>query len=52
MQPTNVDIPTVPRILTNEELVRLAFSYLDANNGLPLNWQKELIERLAAAIEK
>ena len=52
MQPTNVDIPTSPRILTDDELVRLASSYLDANNGLPLNWQKELIERLAAAIEK
>jgi hypothetical protein len=52
MQPTNVDIPTIPRILTNDELIRLASSYIDTNNGLPLNWQKELIERLATATGK
>lgn len=52
MQSTNVEIPTLPRILSNQELVRLADSYLITNNGLPLNWQKELIERLATAIEK
>lgn len=52
MQSTNVEIPTLPRILSDQELVRLADSYLITNNGLPLNWQKELIERLATAIEK
>ena len=52
MQPTNVEIPTLPRILTDLELVRLADHYLMANNGLPLNWQKELIERLDAATGK
>lgn len=52
MQSTNVEIPTLPRILSDQELVRLADSYLITNNGLPLNWQKELIERLAAATGK
>lgn len=52
MQSTTVEIPTLPRILSDQELVRLADSYLITNNGLPLNWQKELIERLATAIEK
>ena len=52
MQSTTVEIPTLPRILSDQELVRLADSYLITNNGLPLNLQKELIERLATAIEK
>lgn len=52
MQPTNVEIPTRPSALTDRELIRLADSYILANKGLPLEWQQELIERLAAAIEK
>lgn len=36
-----------PRVLTDKELVRLADHYIHPN-GLPVEWQKEILNRLAA----
>ena len=44
MQPETIAI--TPRILTDKELVRLAHHYIHPD-GLPVEWQKELINRLA-----
>lgn len=36
-----------PRVLTDKELVRLADHYIYPE-GLPIEWQKEILNRLAA----
>jgi hypothetical protein len=36
-----------PRVLTDKELVRLADHYIYPD-GLPIEWQKTLVDRLAA----
>jgi hypothetical protein len=44
MQPSNVGIN--PRVLSDKELVRIAENLM-YQGGLPENFQKELIDRLA-----
>jgi len=34
-----------PRTLSNKELVKYAEMFLDKPEGLPINWQKELLRR-------
>ena len=44
-------IEILPRILSDRELVNFAERHLDKPNGMPIDYQKELLARLQKRLE-
>jgi len=41
-----------PKTLSDKELLNAAYILFDPNNGMPLDYQKELLRRLAEFVDK